>query len=127
MVRSLLKSSGNPDRQAFNQFTQKNPSSSTVKVAGNGRFFPLLRRTSLVALAGSIIYDGFNDFEMLGGFSRFMRSMKIAVVVSADYMYSLYGTTEGTKEYEEVKINKIRHPKQHYHIRYSTLDLAQRK
>lgn len=63
----------------------------------------MIRRTAFVALTGTIVYDGFNDFEMCGGFGRFVRSLKIAVVVSADYMYSLYGLKEDSEEYNEVK------------------------
>lgn len=63
----------------------------------------MIRRTALVALTGTIVYDGFNDFEMFGGFGRFVRSLKIAVVVSADYMYSLYGLKEDSEEYNEVE------------------------
>lgn len=37
-----------------------------------------------------------------------MRSLKIAVVISADYMYNLYGLKEDTKEYDEVNENKSR-------------------
>lgn len=62
-----------------------------------------MRRTAFAALTGTIIYDGFNDFEMCGGFGRFIRSLKIAVVISTDYVYSLYGLVENTKEYNEVK------------------------
>lgn len=67
-----------------------------------GRVFPIIRRTALAALTGTLIYDGVNDFEMCGGFGRFVRSLKIAVVISADYMYTLYGLNEDTKEYSEV-------------------------
>lgn len=66
------------------------------------QLFPLIQRTAFVALTGTIIYDGFNDFEACGGFGRFARSLKIAVVISADYMYSLYGLVEDTNEYNEV-------------------------
>lgn len=64
-----------------------------------------MRRTALVALTGTIIYDGCNDFEMCGGLARFMRSLKIAIAISADYMYTLHGLVEDTNEYNQVECN----------------------
>lgn len=57
------------------------------------------------ATAGSIIYDGFNDFEVAGGLSRFLRSLKIAAAISLDYSWNLYGLENGTELYEQVSLN----------------------
>lgn len=56
------------------------------------------------ATAGSIIYDGFNDFEVAGGLSRFLRSLKIATTISLDYSWSLYGLENGTELYDQVRL-----------------------
>lgn len=53
--------------------------------------------------AGSIIYDSFNDFEVTGGLSRFLRSLKIAATISIDYSWNLYGLENGTKLYDQVR------------------------
>lgn len=45
------------------------------------------------------------DLEYLGGLTRFLRSIKIAALVSADYSYSLWGIEEDSKEYDKVRIN----------------------
>lgn len=55
------------------------------------------------ATAGSIIYDGFNEFEVAGGLSRFLRSLKIAATISLDYSWNLYGLENGTELYDQVK------------------------
>lgn len=57
------------------------------------------------ATAGSIIYDGFNDFEVAGGFSRFLRSLKIAATISLDYSWNLYGLENGTELYDQVRFS----------------------
>lgn len=55
------------------------------------------------AAAGSIIYDGFNDFEVAGGLSRFLRSLKIAATISLDYSWNLHGLENGTELYDQVR------------------------
>lgn len=57
------------------------------------------------AAASSIIYDGFNGFEVAGGFSRFLRSLKIAATISFDYSWNLYGLENGTELYDQVNFN----------------------
>lgn len=52
--------------------------------------------------AGAIIYDGFNEFEVYGGVSRFLRSLKIAALISIDYTWNLYGLEESTNIYDQV-------------------------
>lgn len=55
---------------------------------------------------GSLLcYDYFSrDAESLGAALRFMRSFKIAVQVSFDYNFGLYGLDENSEEYD--KVNK---------------------
>lgn len=99
-------------RRAFHPSSSKSSATPAINAAKKGRWVPIISRTAVVALTGTLLYDGFNDFEMCGGFGRFVRSLKIAVVVSADYMYSLYGLDEDSKEYNEVKSkhkNLLRH------------------
>lgn len=56
------------------------------------------------ATAGSIIYDGYyNEFEVAGGLSRFLRSLKIAAIISLDYSWNLYGLENGTELYDQVR------------------------
>lgn len=54
---------------------------------------------------GFIAYDVYNDFEVFGGATRFLRSMKIAALISIDYTYNLYGLQDGSDTYEQVKAN----------------------
>lgn len=54
-------------------------------------------------IIGSIVYDGFNEFEIYGGVFRFLRSLKIAALISIDYLWSLNGLVDGTQIYEQVR------------------------
>lgn len=57
--------------------------------------------------AGAIIYDGLNEFQVYGGIARFLRSLKIAALISVDYTWNLYGLENGTTKYEEVRENLL--------------------
>lgn len=59
-------------------------------------------RTSLAVIGGGVVYDGFNEFEHIGGATRFLRSLKIAAQISFDYSWNLYGITNESKEYDKV-------------------------
>lgn len=61
-------------------------------------------RTFLGITAGSIVYDGYTEFKICGGIARFLRSLKIAALISVDYSWNLYGLTDGTEIYEKVKL-----------------------
>lgn len=52
--------------------------------------------------AGSIAYDGYNEFEVCGGISRFLRSLRIAAQISLDYSWHLYGVSKNDKDYDKV-------------------------
>lgn len=53
-------------------------------------------------------YDYFGrDAETIGGAIRFARSLKVAVEISADYNFRLYGLDENSEEYEKVKHEKM--------------------
>lgn len=59
------------------------------------------KRTFLSMVLGACVYDGYNDFEVCASIGRFMRSLKIAAIISMDYTWSLYGLKNGA-EYEKV-------------------------
>lgn len=61
-----------------------------------------LYRTTFGIIVGAIVYDGYNEFEVYGGLSRFLRSLKIAAAISIDYSWNLYGMKEGTDKYDQV-------------------------
>lgn len=54
-------------------------------------------------LSSIFLYDYVvNDFELAGGGARFLRSIKIAAAISADYTYSLWGLEDESEEYNQV-------------------------
>lgn len=62
----------------------------------------------VVAASGALLYyNQLTDQEKrilrvtLGGFSRFIRSLKIGLTISVDYWWTLFGLKEGTDEYEK--------------------------
>lgn len=59
--------------------------------------------TFLSMVLGACIYDGSNDFEVCASIGRFMRSLKIAAIISMDYTWNLYGLKNGV-EYEKVRL-----------------------
>lgn len=75
----------------------KSKSSSLLKRYIQGTLFGIT--------AGAVIYDGFNEFEVYGGVARFLRSLKIAALISLDYTWHLYGLEESAKNYEQVRTN----------------------
>lgn len=86
VIRNFIKSS---------KSSTSNQSSFTLKRYTKGLLFGVT--------AGSIIYDGFNDFEVAGGLSRFLRSLSIAATISFDYTWNLYGLESGTELYAKVR------------------------
>lgn len=57
------------------------------------------------SIASLLAYDyAVRDLEYVGGLSRFLRSLKIAVQISYDYTASLWGVEEDSDEYNEVRI-----------------------
>uniref|UniRef100_A0A1B0CW01 ABC1 atypical kinase-like domain-containing protein n=1 Tax=Lutzomyia longipalpis TaxID=7200 RepID=A0A1B0CW01_LUTLO len=58
-----------------------------------------------VGLVGSgLAYDGFvNEFGTTQAVTRFLRSLRIAVSISLDYTFSLWGLEEGTEAYSAKK------------------------
>lgn len=61
-----------------------------------------LRWTVFGATIGGLSYDAYNDFEVGGGLTRFLRSLKIAALISIDYSWNLYGLRDGSDIYEQV-------------------------
>lgn len=53
-------------------------------------------------VAGFIAYDGYNEFEVCGGISRFSRSLWIAAQISLDYSWHLYGVSKSDKDFDKV-------------------------
>lgn len=62
-----------------------------------------IKGTLIGITAGAIAYDGCNAFQVYGGATRFIRSLKIAAVISIDYSWHLYGLKDGNEEYEKVR------------------------
>lgn len=60
------------------------------------------------SIASFVAYDyAVRDLEYVGGLSRFLRSLKIAVQISYDYTASLWGVEEDSDEYNEVRIELL--------------------
>lgn len=51
---------------------------------------------------GALTYDGLNEFQVYGGILRFLRSLKIAALISIDYSWHLYGLADNNEKYEQV-------------------------
>lgn len=62
-----------------------------------------IKGTLIGITAGAIAYDGYNAFQVYGGVTRFIRSLKIAALISIDYSWHLYGLKDGIEEYEKVR------------------------
>jgi hypothetical protein len=55
-------------------------------------------------LTSLIAYDYVaSDLEIVGGGVRFMRSIKIAALISIDYSYNLWGLQSDSEEYNKVR------------------------
>lgn len=67
----------------------------------------IINRTLFGVTVGAIAYDGYNEFEVYGGISRFLRSLKIAAQISFDYSWNLYGISKNTEAYDEVRFLNI--------------------
>lgn len=80
----------------FRQF-HRNSTSTQIKASRLST-----KRILLAAVAGSIAYDGYNEFEICGGISRFLRSLRIAAQISFDYSWHLYGVSENDEGYDKV-------------------------
>lgn len=93
----LSRVSFKPLIRNFNSFNHHSKDNTwrTMKKFATGAFFGLT--------IGSVTYDGYNEFQICGGIARFVRSLKIAGLISVDYLVSLYGLEPETKEYEQVK------------------------
>lgn len=74
----------------------------STKAISTGYFGRYLNRTLFGVIVGAFTYDGYNEFEVYGGISRFLRSLKIAALISIDYSWNLRGINEGTDEYNRV-------------------------
>lgn len=77
-----------------------------------------IKRSLFGVGAGFIAYDAYNEFEVYGGVTRFLRSLKIAALISIDYTYQMYGLKDGSMEYDQVT-NQLNF-KSVTNIKYST-------
>lgn len=77
-------------------------SHQSIEARSTSSFGRYLNRTFCGVVIGAITYDGYNEFVIFGGISRFLRSLKIAALISADYSWNLHGINEGTDEYNRV-------------------------
>lgn len=69
---------------------------------------PFLKITAASVVVGALAYDGYNEFEICGGLTRFVRSLKVGLTISADYAWSLRGLTEQSENYAEVTSQRQR-------------------
>lgn len=97
MLRNTIQS--NFVRRFFKTSTSTRPNSTGLNT----------KRILLASVVGSIAYDGYNEFEICGGISRFLRSLQIAVQISIDYSWNLYGVSENDEGYDEVIIDIFFH------------------
>lgn len=82
------------------QFNTKVARSSEPKRSRRiGRYFFGITVATAVTVT---VYDSTNEFEYIGGASRFLRSLKIAAIISLDYSWSLFGLDRNTEEYGNV-------------------------
>lgn len=88
-------------RKIFRQFPVR-PNSNLTKTRFNSSFGHFIKRTLFGITAGAIAYDGYNEFQVYGGITRFMRSLKVAALISIDYSWHLSGLTDKHEEYERV-------------------------
>lgn len=87
-------------RQIMRFHTKVAKSVQPARTGRIGRYFFGISVASAVAIT---VYDSTNQFEYIGGASRFLRSLKIAAVISADYSWSLFGVDNSTEEYGKVR------------------------
>lgn len=98
LQRNILKLSI-ASRQTMSFHTKVARSSEPKLTVRIGRLF---FGTTVATTVSVAIYDSTNEFEYIGGVSRFLRSLKIAAVISADYGWSLFGLDVNTEEYGKV-------------------------
>lgn len=63
----------------------------------------ILNRLFFGLTTGAIAYDANNEFQFFGGANRFLRSLKIAAVISMDYKWHLYNLADGNANKEKVR------------------------
>lgn len=93
--RQLVKSGHRVFQSRASPAMQKKNSTGWKKV---------LFRSSLAVVGAGVVYDGLNEFEFISGGCRFFRSLKIAVQITIDYSWSLYGISTESEQYEKVGI-----------------------
>lgn len=86
-------------RQTIRFHTKVTRSEEPKRTGRLGRFFFGITVATAVTVT---VYDSTNEFEYIGGASRFLRSLKIAAVISADYSWSLFRLDDKTEEYANV-------------------------
>lgn len=61
-----------------------------------------LKKYVKLTLFGATVVYGYNNLEVCGGLTRFLRSIKIAALISTDYLWNLHGLEDGTEIYKQV-------------------------
>lgn len=96
MLRTILRSS-----TSVTKYSRRSLSNSSNGIWSNNKKKTLF----FGGIASFIVYDyAARDLELVGGFSRFVRSIKIAAQISFDYTYSLWGLEDD----ESVEYNQVR-------------------
>lgn len=90
----MIQSTG---RKCFSSIHHNEPKKGTNSIR------KYLFRLAYTSLGVGVICDGLNDFQTIGGVNRFMRSLTIAVKNSFEYSYHLYGLSEESEGYDEVR------------------------
>lgn len=86
-------------RQSMRFHTKVARSPELKRTGRVGRYFFGITVATAVTVT---VYDSTNEFEYIGAASRFLRSLKIAAIISADYSWSLFGLDVNTEEYGNV-------------------------
>lgn len=77
---------------------------STLRPIQTQRRQPVVKYLLFGITTAAIGYDATcNELQNFSGAFRFMRSMKIAAVISADYSWSLFRIPNTSEEYETVR------------------------
>lgn len=116
IIKMIFRQISRVNRHNLNLTRSFIVSSKSVNVKSGTTVKGYLKGLLFGTTAGAIIYDGFNEFEVAGGVSRFFRSLKIAATISLDYSWSLYGLQNGTELYDSVSSVSLLVVYQFYYI-----------
>lgn len=105
MLRTILRRTTSANSSYFTRSTHVSLHRTGGGILRNNKKKTLF----FTSIASLLAYDyAARDLEYVGGLSRFLRSLKIAVQISYDYTVSLWGVEEDSDEYNEVRIELLK-------------------